>query len=125
VGGRAQAEAGDAVVRGLTDATTLDMFPDEVHRVLGQLSTMTGRLPQLLEQFDTILARLLQGQDLAVSGGEHAGDPFAAIDRAGDALGLAGDLAEVLPSAVQDAERAIAHVTVPDRGHGPQGNGPA
>ncbi|HZN70109.1 MAG TPA: hypothetical protein VFC00_00265 [Micromonosporaceae bacterium] len=72
------------------------MFADDVHRVLGQLSTMTGRLPRLLEQLDTILARLLPGQDLAVSGGEHDGDPFAAIDRAGDTLGLAVDLADVL-----------------------------
>jgi len=40
-------------------------------------------------------------------------------------LPRSGDLAEVLVSAVQDAERAIAHVTVLDRGYGPQGTGPA
>ena len=53
----AEAEAGDAAVRGVNDATTLNRFPDDMHRVLGWLSTMTGRLPQLLEQLDTILAR--------------------------------------------------------------------
>ena len=56
-----------------------------------------------------------------MSGGEHAWGSVAAIDRAGAAVGLAVDLAEVLASAVQDAERAVAHVTVPDRGHGPLG----
>ncbi|MGH3463697.1 MAG: hypothetical protein ACRDP9_19715, partial [Kribbellaceae bacterium] len=59
----ALAKAGAESVRGLTYAVAVDIFPQDVCRVLGGLHAMTGNLPHLLQQLDTTLARQLRGQD--------------------------------------------------------------
>ena len=110
----ALAGAGAESVRGLTCAAAVDMFPQDVYRVLGGLPAMTGNLPHLLQQLDTTLARQLQGQDLAVAGGTHVSDPFAAASHVHDALDLAANVAELL-DLLAEAQQAIDLLTA-DRG---------
>jgi hypothetical protein len=106
------ADVADETVRDLVYATNADMFPGDVYRVLGNLHTLTGRLPQLLQQLETILARQLQDRELAVANGEHAGDPFAAITPAGDDLDQAAAAAEQLTRSLHAAQTATTYVSV-------------
>lgn len=102
----ALAKAGAESVRGLTYAAAIDMFPQDVCRVLGGLHAMTGSLPHLLQQLDTTLARQLRGQDP---------DSFAAASHAHDALDLAANVAELLADLLAEAQQAIDLLTA-DRG---------
>jgi hypothetical protein len=111
----ALAKAGAESVRGLTYAAAVDMFPQDVRRVLGGLHAMTDNLPHLLGQLDTTLVRQLQDQDLSAAGGTHVGDQSAALSHAHDALELAASVAELLADLVAKAQKALDLLTA-DRG---------
>jgi hypothetical protein len=103
----ALAKAGAESVRGLTYAAAVDMFPQDVRRVLRGLHAMTDHLPNLLGQLDTTLARQLQDQDPSVSDGTRVGDPSSAVGHAHDALDLAASVAELLANLLAEAQNAL------------------
>jgi hypothetical protein len=111
----ALAKAGAESMRGLTYAAAVDMFPQDVRRVLGGLHAMAGNLPHLLEQLDTTLARRLQDQALSVASGTHVGDPVAAVSHAHDALDLAVSVAELLADLLAETQKALDFLAA-DRG---------
>jgi hypothetical protein len=103
----ALAKAGAESMRGLTYAAAVDMFPQDVRRVLTGLHAMTGHLPHLLGQLDTTLARQLHAQGPAVSDGTHVGDPSTAVSHPHEALELAASIAEQLADLLAKAQNAL------------------
>src|SRR5689334_101787 len=61
-------------------------YPCDAYTLLGSLSELVERLPQLLEQIAAFLVRQLQFDILTINGGQFDGDPLAAIGTAGHAL---------------------------------------
>lgn len=55
----------------------------DVYDLLGELAWMTGRLPQLLGQIETLLDQLVEHGQVAIVDGDQAGDPVAAAAIAG------------------------------------------
>ena len=81
-------------------------YPADVYHVLGALSELASRLPQLFQQLSVFLQQRLQHDTIDIDGGEFVGDPFGAVGTAthaleGDAIANARRLADALDVAHQ------------------------
>lgn len=116
-------EASDAV-RGLNHAThPADGFPGleypaNAYYLLGVLSQLASRVPQLIEQISAFLQCQLQHNVIAIDDGQYRDDPLAAVGTASHLLeGQAATAARHLADALTTAQQAIAFAryTGPDR----------
>jgi len=84
-------------------------YPSEAYRLLGELYSATGRLPQLCGQLGEFLAAQLATGRL---GDDSGRDPALACDRASLHLRQAGAHAAGLTRALQDVQNAISGLHV-------------
>ncbi|MDT7548071.1 MAG: hypothetical protein QOE84_465 [Actinomycetota bacterium] len=112
---RALADDASEAIRALNHAThPADCcprlrYPADAYDLLAALHELAARLPQLLAHISAFLQQQLQHDIIAIDGGEHAGDPLAAIGSARHHLeGPATETAHHLASAVEAAQQAIA-----------------
>lgn len=100
-------------IRSLNHETRSDMCVPDVYQVIGNLSTLTHRLPQALDQLTRILERALQGRELRVDldAADHVGDPLAAITAAAGALDHARIATGELNQLLETAQQALAWVS--------------
>jgi hypothetical protein len=88
--------------------------PAELDRIVAELATMTGRLPQLLRQ---LRGWLDTEQHAGRLRSDDTTDPARIVDRAAAELTDAGHAAHDLGRALDDAHQLLAHLaaTEPDR----------
>jgi hypothetical protein len=117
---RTLADQASEAIRALNHATlAADGYPAlrspaDAYQLLGALSQMAGRIPQLLAQISAFLQRQLQLDVVSVDGGDFSGDQLAAIGTASHALNQAARAACGLAAAIDTAQQAIAFVSSVD-----------
>ncbi|MGI5208979.1 hypothetical protein ACQEU6_46375 [Spirillospora sp. CA-108201] len=92
-------------------------YPATIDSVIGSLRAAAGGMDQLGRQLVDRLTRMRDDGVLAVRGGEHAGDPAAAVQSANAALARVALAAIDLEQALADAQSqtgAIGMVFTPD-----------
>jgi hypothetical protein len=92
-------------------------YPSDAYRALGELTYLTGALPQVFAHIAASLrAQLEQGHIGIDQGTSYADNPAAAIEAASTALASATQTAHRLYSGLADAQTAIsaASYTGPD-----------
>ncbi len=106
------ADSASEAIRGLghltRDAGSLHT-PGEVYTVLGSLSALASRMPQVLAQLDGLLQGWAETDQVRIDGGEFSGDPQAAV--AATSVYLVEDAApalERLSMALDRAQQTIA-----------------
>jgi hypothetical protein len=88
-------------------------YPSEAYRLLGELYSATGRLPQLCAQLTAFLAAAKDSGTLREASGADVSERVAA---AAYHLGLAHGAASDLTSALQDAQADISGLGVKETG---------
>ena len=89
--------------------------PFDAYRMLAALRELADRLPQLLTQIAGFLALQLQHDLISIDGGEHDGDPLAALGSACYHLEQQAAPAAVrLARALDTAQQAIAFARYTD-----------
>jgi hypothetical protein len=117
----AWAAAGTGALGGLQRVITAeDVGVADLARVLGELHTMSARLPQLLEQLAAALDRQRQtpGSDVVagkMSANARTSDLSAALVRPCDVLEMAAGTAAWLTDLLSDAQQAITGSPIPSR----------
>lgn len=94
-------------------------YVPDVYRCLGELTYLTGMLPQVADHMrHSMRAALEAGHADADPGSEYEGRPKLAIDRATEALKQAAHLSQQLYAAWGEAQAAInrIHYSGPDLG---------
>jgi hypothetical protein len=103
-----QADDAAEAIRSLNHQTRDGLAaPAEVYAVIGGLSTMTARLPQLLQQLSRYL---IAEQTAGCIRHDTEPDPTAAVKAALAALNDASARAESLRSALDAAHQATSHL---------------
>ncbi|PZS25790.1 MAG: hypothetical protein DLM61_19475 [Pseudonocardiales bacterium] len=95
----------DEAIRGLNHLTLERggvRYPSEVYRLLGTLTSMTAKLPQLLQQLERPMQGWVEADLLSIDDGDYRGDPVAA------AAALSVYLTEEAPAAIDRLHRALA-----------------
>lgn len=112
---RVLADAASEAIRALNHATLPGngflalCYPCDAYDMLDALQQLAGRLPQLLAQISVFLRRQLQHDVIAIDGGEHRGDPLAAIATATSELEQGAVVAALrLAACLGAAHEAIA-----------------
>jgi hypothetical protein len=118
------AEAAAEAIRAINHLTINDTalgYPSDAWRLVGQLATLTARLPQAFEQITGQLNRWQQAGLIGIDPGtRYAGDPATAVATAGLVLTESATVAAAaLHSALTIAGEALtyAHYTGPDIEH--------
>ena len=94
-------------------------YPNDVYALLGSMTELAERLPQLLVQLSSFLQRQLQQDVLIVEDGNFRRDALGAVGTAGHQLeGAAVHAARELAAALSVARQAIAFVTHTGSGPG-------
>jgi hypothetical protein len=84
-------------------------YPGDAYRLLADLYTVTGRLPQVCEQLERFLREQQATRPLYEARGR---DVAAQVERAAAHLGRAADAAHALTRALQQAQSDIAGLGV-------------
>ena len=115
---RAIAESANEAIRALNrgthpaDGFASLQYPNDVYVVLGSLTQLTERLPQLLVQLSAFLQLQLQQDVLDVDDGHFGGDPLGAVGTASQQLEhRAVQAARRLATALDAGRQAIAFVS--------------
>jgi hypothetical protein len=89
--------------------------PADAYDVIASLAHAASMLPQLLDQLSAYLTRQLEHDHVQIDGGEHVGDPLAAISAASFQMqGRARDAATVLSESLSVAQNSIAFARTAD-----------
>lgn len=89
--------------------------PSDVYDVVGALATLTGRLPQVLSQLQTFLAREHAAGRVRIVDGQHTSDPAAALLDIGRWLTCSSSYADALNKALDQAHAALSCTAGPDQ----------
>jgi hypothetical protein len=117
------AEAAAEAIRAVNHVTFHDTalpYPSDAYRLLGELITLTERLPQALQQTAQRITRWQEADELGMDPGTtYAGDPARAAADTVAGLLTATTAAEQLRDALNHARRAItyAHFNDPTSEH--------
>ncbi len=114
------AQASAEAIRALNHTTRPGALLDvtDIYALLGELSLMTGRLPQLLRQLEDLVDDLVEAGDVRIVDGPNAGDPAAVGAITGHWLAAAAAAAHELAHRVEAAQQTLADAARADRADG-------
>lgn len=112
----AAADAAEAI-RSLNHVTFMPSsveFPSDVYRILGELYTMTQRLPQALQQLASRLDEHRATGRLTLDSAHRHTDPNLAVGSAIAELSTAAEALETVTQSLTAAQNDIANVAMTD-----------
>lgn len=91
-------------------------YPSDADRLIREIATAASRLPQLLSQAGTWLAREDEAERIEIPSGENAGNPLLATVTAREHLETAGAIAVALQRALESAASATSAMAAREDG---------